>query len=141
VATGVLVGVVVRRCSGCGRKRAPAVVDRGAVGRRCRRAARRHLGRVQVPAPVDAPELAVARADADEAFRQYLAERGAKRVANDQWAQLFGIGTALRVAADSLDRLASIGLRADRPAAAEGTGAPGAVGAPEVNPARDLAAA
>lgn len=117
VATGVAVGVVVaaffwpRGASGRLRRSLATLWDADAVA--VARGATAVLA-VDVAGPgVDAPALPVARADAEEAFRQYLAERGAKRVANDQWARLYGVGTALRVAADSLERLVDTGLRVD----------------------------
>ncbi|MEZ5143617.1 MAG: FUSC family protein [Acidimicrobiales bacterium] len=48
--------------------------------------------------------LEAQRRETDEAFRQYLTERGAKRVGVGQWAALVGLAAALLLAADALQR-------------------------------------
>jgi hypothetical protein len=59
------------------------------------------------PSPDGKDRALAARQRLDDAFRQYLAEPGAKRVPIDDAAALAGAATRLRLVADSLDELSS----------------------------------
>ncbi|HEY7104628.1 MAG TPA: FUSC family protein [Mycobacteriales bacterium] len=59
------------------------------------------------PAPDGKDRALAARQRLDNAFRQYLAEPGAKRIGLDDVAALAGAATRLRLVADSLEELSS----------------------------------
>jgi uncharacterized membrane protein YccC len=67
------------------------------------------------PAPAELPRALAARQRLDDAFRQFLAEPGAKRVPIEGVAALAGAATRLRLVADSLDELCSKDVRGPLP--------------------------
>jgi hypothetical protein len=67
------------------------------------------------PAPDGKDRALAARQRLDDAFRQFLAEPGAKRVPMGDAAALAGAATRLRLVADSLDELCSTDSRGPLP--------------------------
>jgi hypothetical protein len=75
------------------------------------------------PAPTELSRALAARQRLDDAFRQFLAEPGAKRVPMDGVAALAGAATRLRLVADSLDELRSKDLPGPLPPDLDAAGA------------------
>jgi hypothetical protein len=68
------------------------------------------------PLPAEKDRALAARQRLDDAFRQFLAEPGAKRVPLDDVAALAGAATRLRLVADSLEELCTADSRGPLPA-------------------------
>jgi Fusaric acid resistance protein-like len=75
------------------------------------------------PAPAELARALAARQRLDDAFRQFLAEPGAKRVPIDGVAALAGAATRLRLVGDSLDELCSKDLPGPLPPDLDAAGA------------------